>query len=120
MKRILVIDDDTDMVELLKNRLTRHHYEVTTASEGVEGLAKAKMEKPDLIILDVAMPVMDGYTFVQDFKHNVELHTIPVIVLTGREELEDLFRQEGFTNFVSKPFQEAELLKNIEQNLSCL
>ena len=104
MKKILVIDDDPEMIELLRNRLEKKKFQVISASEGVEGLVRAKEEKPALIILDIVMPVMDGYVFVQQFKRDDALNKIPVIILTAKDQLQNLFQVENMSNFVAKPF----------------
>lgn len=112
-KKILVIDDDPVTVGLLSSRLKANQYDVSMAGDGAEGLVKLKEEKPDLIILDVAMPKMDGYTFVQEFKKVTQLDKTPIIMLTSRDQMKDLFTMEGIKDYVVKPFNIEELLKKI-------
>ncbi len=82
-KRILIIDDDPDQVETVSMMLESKGFEPIAAYDGKEGLAKAKSEKPDLIILDVMMPNMDGYEVSKELKKDETLENIPVIMLTA-------------------------------------
>jgi len=118
MKKILVIDDNHEMVDLMRQRLEAKKFQVLTASEGVEGLAKAREEKPDLILLDIVMPVMDGYVFIQEFKRDDSLKKIPVIILTAKGQLKDLFNVENMNNFISKPFEFDDLYAMIQKLIS--
>ena len=81
--KILIIDDDVDFVEATKIVLESKPYEVVVAHEGEEGLRKVVEEKPDLIILDVIMPIKDGFTVAEQLKKDPQLSKIPVIMLTG-------------------------------------
>lgn len=81
--KILLVDDDEDFVEATKLVLESKPYEVIVAQDGDEGLAKARKEKPDLIILDVIMPVKDGFSAAEQLKKDTELQKIPVIMLTS-------------------------------------
>lgn len=115
MSKILVIDDEPDIIKVLTSRLQANNYEVVTAANGEEGLEKLKNENPDLIILDILMPQMDGYTFVKRLKKTGR--EVPIIVLTAKQGMKDLFAIEGITDYVVKPFNADELLKKIEKNL---
>ncbi len=117
--KILVIDDEPEIVQLEKNRLEKNHYEVISASDGVEGIVKARDEKPDLIVLDVLMPNLDGYSFVKELKTDPDIKRIPVIVLTSRDQLRQLFEIEGLTqdNFMIKPFNGEELVHRVKKIL---
>ena len=117
MSKILVIDDDPTMVSALQERLEANRYAVITALDGEVGLEKAEREKPDLIILDVVMPTMDGYTFVRQLRTKPGTGKIPVIILSGREKMRDLFELEGINDFLIKPYQAQDLLKKIEELL---
>ncbi len=121
--KILIVDDDPDLVEATKIVLETK-YDVITASEGNEGIEKAKAEKPDLIILDVIMPVKDGFTAAEQIKKDPELAEIPVIMLTSYAE------RKGETNipaskgmmleaedYIEKPVKPEELLKRVEDLL---
>lgn len=115
--RILVIDDEQETVELLKVRLEANRFEVISASNGEEGLEKVHYEKPDLIIVDVLMPKMDGYTFVRELKTNRETSRLPLIVLTGKVKMEELFKLEGVEDYLIKPFKINDLLDRIHKYL---
>jgi len=116
MKKILVIDDEPHMVMMIKSRLEANNYEVISASNGKEGLEKIPQEKPDLIIVDVLMPEMDGYTFVRKLK--IANDEIPIIVLTAKPGMADLFAEEGITDYLYKPFETEELLSTVEQMIA--
>ncbi len=118
--KILLVDDDPDFVSATKIVL-ESKYEVVTASEGEEGIQKAKDEKPDLIILDVIMPVKDGFSAAEQLKKDPQLAEIPIIMLTSYAQ------QKGNTNipvskgmsleaedYVDKPVKPEELLKRVE------
>lgn len=113
MKKILVVDDEGEIRDLLETRLKANGYDVVTASDGVEGLVKAKDEKPNLIILDVSMPNMDGYSFIRELQKE-NLKNIPVLVFTARPHLQDLFKIEGIHNYMIKPFNADEFLSKVK------
>ena len=112
--KILVIDDDPNIVDLLKHRLKINGYEIVTASNGEEGLARVEDENPDLILVDVLMPKMDGYTFVRALRKKPESSTIPVIVITAKDKMKDLFDLEGIQGYMIKPYQPEELLELVK------
>ncbi|MFA5060017.1 MAG: response regulator [Candidatus Omnitrophota bacterium] len=117
-KKVLVVDDDPVVLKLVKSRLEANQYEVTTASDGDEGLQKLKTQKPDLIILDVEMPRMDGYTFVVELKKHDDLKNIPIIILTAKEHLKDLFKLEGIRDYIVKPFKAEKFLETVKKYLA--
>ncbi len=102
-KKILVIDDDQLNVKLVKARLESAQYEVITAFDGDEGLVKVQKDKPDLIILDVEMPKMNGYTFLLELKKLGDLSKTPVVVLTAHGENEPIFTLKGARGYLIKP-----------------
>ena len=110
MKKILVVDDDPGICELLESRLNTNGYEVIKSSNGVEAFVKAKDEKPDLIILDAAMPVMDGYQFVKETRWQAEIKDIPILILTARMNTKEMFDAIGIAHFLTKPFDSKKLL----------
>ncbi len=116
-KKILIIDDDPNIVELLKRRLLASQYLVATANNGEDGLAQVKVEKPDLIIVDVLMPKMDGYTFVRMLRREEEVRNIPVIVLTAKDKMKDLFEMEGVKDYIVKPYRPEDLMEKVKRNL---
>ncbi len=115
MTKILVIDDDTSINELIKIHLELHGYEVVQAFNGTEGFAKAKQEEPALIVLDVMMPEVDGYTVAQRIRQCDEIADTPIIMLTALSELND--KVSGFNigvdDYLTKPFEIDELIVRI-------
>ena len=124
-KKILIVDDDPDMVEATSMILKSMHYDVVAAYGGVEGLEKAKAEKPDLIVLDVMMPDKDGYTVCKELKADPVLCEIPVLLLTAVVSYISTTRfshQMGMEteadDYMDKPVEPIELAKRIEVLLS--
>ncbi len=110
MKKILVVEDDLDLAVIVAERLKANGYEIIKASDGLEALIKAREEKPHMIVLDVTMPVMDGYQFLQELKWDDEVRDIPVVVLTGRSSAKKEFAAVGIEHFLLKPFDAQMLL----------
>lgn len=104
-KTILVIDDEADLVKVLKFRLEKRGYNVLTAFDGEQGLAMAEKARPHLIILDINMPRMSGIEFYKRICGAGERPPYPVLVLTARGELKDLFKDINADGFLSKPFE---------------
>lgn len=115
MTKILVIDDDTAINELVKINLELQGYKVLQAYNGVEGFALAKQEQPALIILDVMMPEVDGYTVAQRIRQCAEIAETPIIMLTALSELDN--KVEGFNlgvdDYLTKPFEIEELIVRV-------
>jgi DNA-binding response OmpR family regulator len=111
-KTILVVDDETRLVSLVGNYLTQEGYRVVTANNGKEALTIANRAKPDLIILDIMMPVMDGYEFMQE--HRKERNT-PIILLTARvaDEERVIGLELGADDYITKPFRPRELVARV-------
>lgn len=101
-KKILVIDDDKDYTKLLGFQLEAKGYQVVISNEGEEGFQKVLDEKPDMILLDIKMPELDGFTFVRRLKANGLIKKIPVMILTGYETMRDLFQFEGIAGYFVK------------------
>lgn len=114
-KRILIIDDDQGLLKLMAAFLTSHGYQVATAADGEEGLEAIRQQKPDLIVLDVQMPRMNGYTFVFEMKKIEDAKNIPIVVLTAKEGMAEIFKVEGVKEYVIKPFQTEALLATIKK-----
>lgn len=115
-KKIMIIDDDVELLRLVKTRLKVNEYEVITASNGEEGLEKARAERPNLILLDIQMPKMDGYTFIKTLrKEEGSLKDVPIIVISAKGKMEDLFRMEGVSDYIVKPFEAKDLLEKVEK-----
>ena len=116
-KKILVVDDEIELVELVKIRLEVNGYEVITANSGLEGLSKAVSELPDLIILDIAMAEMDGYAVLQKLKQEEKIKDIPVIMLTAFAKMKSLFEMEGISDYIVKPFDPQDFLSKVDKVL---
>ena len=114
-EKILLVDDDQDFSQLLEFDLRKKSYQVARTVNGEEGLEKVKSEKPVLIILDIKMPKMDGYTFVRRLKKEPESKDIPMIVLTSYEPMKDMFRLEGVNDYFVKSANMEGLLKVVEK-----
>ena len=114
-KKILVVDDEEQLALAVKIRLQSRGYQVVTASDGQQALELAAQERPDLILLDVLMPVMDGYSCLREINTRFGRGKIPVIVLTARERMKDLFELEGIEDYVIKPFDHDDLLIRIDR-----
>jgi CheY-like chemotaxis protein len=116
-KKILVIDDEPHILKMVKSRLEANNYEVVVAFDGAGGLEKVASEKPDLIISDIMMPKMHGYEFVKKLKGDPVHKDIPVIMLSIKEKMKDLFELEGVSDFIVKPFTPEELLEKVRKYL---
>ena len=114
-RKILIIDDEPDIVETMKCRLEFCKYKVVTADNGEEGLKKAASEKPDLILLDTNMPVLNGHQMLKRLRNDPELKNIPVIMCTALCESQDIATASayGITDYVTKPFDYAQLIEKI-------
>jgi len=120
--RILLVDDDPDFVEATKVVLESKPYKVITALSGGEGLKKAREEKPDLVLLDIIMPGVDGFQVCQQLKKDPQLAQIPVIMITSFSEKyveTSLGVSQGLTleaeDFIDKPVAPTELLIRVEK-----
>jgi two-component system, cell cycle response regulator len=119
MAKILVIDDSRLISHVAKTILTKQEHEVILAQDGLSGLQAAKSEHPDLILLDLVMPVMDGYQVCQELKKDEKIKEIPVIMLTSKAEPADKVRglELGALDYVVKPFDEGELVARVNIQL---
>ena len=115
--KILVVDDDQDFSQLLAVDLKRSGYQVDLASDGEEGLEKIKTEKPDLVVLDIKMPKMDGFTLVRRLKKDSETKAIPLIVFTSYEPMKDMFELEGVSDYFIKSVNMGDLRRTIDKYL---
>jgi len=111
MSKILVVDDDIAINELIKVNLDIWGYDVINAYDGIQGFTLAKQEAPDLIILDVMMPDVDGYTVAKRVRENVSTKNIPILMLTAMGQLEDKVKgfDIGVDDYLVKPFEMEEL-----------
>ena len=116
-KKILIIDDDKTSSLLVQSRLQANQYEVFHASDGLKGLEEVKSVKPDLIILDVEMPRMNGYTFMNEFKKLDISKTTGVLVLTSHAEHQPIFTLKGVRGYLLKPIDMAALEEKVKKSL---
>ena len=118
-KKILVVDDAEFNRDLIV-QLLGDEYEVLEAVDGAEGVRKAEQEKPDLILMDLGMPVMDGWEATKMIKANSELKHIPIIAVTSHAMVGDEIqaREAGCDDYLPKPIDENELMRKIKKFLS--
>ncbi|MDO8734886.1 MAG: response regulator [Elusimicrobiota bacterium] len=117
MSKILAIDDDSTTLQLLDFFLTKHKYEVTIASNGVDGIKKAQEIMPDLILLDVMMPHMDGIEVCKKLRADGKTAKIPILFLSALSQDVEVMRglMAGSDGYIVKPFEPDNLLKSIEK-----
>jgi len=121
ISRILCIEDESEMIDLIRLILGRRGFDVIGASGGVEGLEMIRQEKPDLILLDLMMPDMDGWEVYQQMKADAETSTIPVIVVTAKAQSIDKvlgLHIAKVDDYIAKPFSPQELLSSVEKVLN--
>jgi two-component system, OmpR family, alkaline phosphatase synthesis response regulator PhoP len=114
-KRILIVDDDPGIVEVLSVRLTSNGYEVAAAHDGEAALVKIRAEKPDLVILDILMPGIDGITLCGIIKYDPQIKSIPVILVTVKHR--EIDKQVGRTvkadAYITKPFDIKDVIEKV-------
>ncbi len=115
-KTILVVDDEQDLLDLMEIILGGEGFNILTASNGQEALNKLKIELPDLVLLDVMMPVMDGWQTLRNIKINQETKHIPVVMVTAKIGEDDRARgfRDGATDYIGKPFAPREVVNRIK------
>lgn len=120
-KRILVVDDEKDIVNLIKYQLKAQGYQVVTAFNGLEALEKVAEEKPDLAILDIMMPKVDGWVVCHSVKGNISTRNTRIIILTAKSQfmakIKGLYIMQADI-YMSKPFEDTELLSNTDRLLN--
>jgi two-component system alkaline phosphatase synthesis response regulator PhoP len=116
-KKILAVDDERHIVRLVQVNLERAGYQVVSAFDGKEALKKVESEKPDLIVLDVMMPHMDGFEVLKRLKSDDKTRNIPVVMLTAKAQDADVFRgwASGVDCYLTKPFNPIELLTFVKR-----
>jgi len=119
-QRILVIEDQPDNRQILRDLLTSANFEVIEAEDGEAGLTAAAAHRPDLILMDIQLPGLDGYEATRRLKADEALHAIPVIAITAYElnEAEDKARAAGCDAYMAKPISPRRLLAKIREYLS--
>jgi len=117
--KILIVDDNPDLILVLKVRLESFGYEVAVAEDGVKCLEKVASDKPDLILLDILMPEMDGFQALKKLKENDKTKDVPVIMLTAKDKLDDVAKANslGAADFIVKPFDYRVMVEKIRKML---
>lgn len=115
--KVLVCDDERHIVRLIQVNLERQGYTVVTAFDGKEGLEKVRSEKPDLMVLDVMMPYMDGFEVLKTLRREPEYESLPVIMLTAKAQDKDVFEgyHYGADMYLTKPFNPMELVMFVKR-----
>ncbi len=119
-ERILVADDDLDIVDIIQTVLEGEGFQVLVANDGETALRKLREERPDLLLLDIMMPKLDGYQVCQRLKDDVTLSTIPVVIISakGQESDKDKGFRAGACDYIVKPFDPLELPEIVRRNLT--
>ncbi len=120
MTNILIVEDSSIQAEMLRRVLVAANYEVSIGRNGAEGLSMAQSRRPDLIISDVTMPIMDGFDLCQSIRSDASLNTVPVILLTAMTGLEDVVRglNAGADNYATKPYDATRLVRRVREALA--
>lgn len=115
--KILVCDDERHIVRLIQVNLEKNGFNVVTAYDGKEGLEKIQQEKPDLVVLDVMMPYMDGFEVLKNLRREPETEGLPVIMLTAKAQDKDVFEgyHYGADMYLTKPFNPIELVTFVKR-----
>ena len=118
--KVLLVDDDPVILKLLQVNFEMEGYTVMTAADGVEGLEKARSERPDIVLLDIMMPRMDGLQVTQALKGDDSTKDIPIILLSAKAQASDIQagRDMGADDYLTKPFDPLELLERVGDLLS--
>ena len=117
-KKVLIVEDDEDVMFVLCEGLSDSGYEIIGAFDGDEALEKIRKERPDLIILDIMMPELNGFELKKKLKIDVHLKDIPVLIITGRQNMKGLFSDTGenkVLGFIEKPFTLEVLKEEVEK-----
>jgi len=115
-KKVLAVDDDVDLLKMMKVRIEGEGYEFMSAQDGKEALQILKIKRPDVILLDIMLPSVDGYSVLREIRRTEEYKDIPVIILSAKEKkkIGDLFALEKVAFFIEKPFDAKDLLQKIK------
>ena len=114
-QRILVVEDQDDLRAILRDFLTASGYDVVEAVDGGEGVAKAQSERPDLILMDIQLPILDGYETTRQIRADPNLKTTPIIAVSSyaMKGDEEKARASGCDHYVTKPYSPIQLLRHI-------
>ncbi|MBU3911053.1 MAG: response regulator [Candidatus Omnitrophica bacterium] len=118
-KKILVVDDDPDLLKMLKLRIESEGYEFLSVQDGEDMIREMRAKRPDVVLLDIMLPKLDGYTALREMRKEESFKDTPVIILTAKErkKVGDLFAFEKVAFFVEKPFDAKDLLRKIRSLL---
>ncbi len=116
MQNILIIEDEVDIAELIAMNLQREGFSVETIHDGREGLALVLKNQPDLVVLDLMLPTLDGYQVLKEMQRDTRSHSIPVLMLTAKSQIEDriLGLEKGADDYMTKPFSPRELVLRVK------
>jgi len=119
-KRILLVDDELDLVETVRFSLELEGYDVLVSHNGEDALNQARKEKPDLILLDLMLPKLDGYKVCRLLKFDERYKHIPILMLTAKTQEKDklLGKETGADEYITKPFEMDELMRKVKSYLS--
>ena len=119
-KKILVVEDDANAVKLIEYTLEQEGYQVITASDGLEGLTKAQFEHPDLIVLDIMLPGLDGYEICHQLRQKPETAELPILMLSAkaRKEDKDTGLKTGADDYLAKPADPSLIVAKVEALLT--
>ena len=119
-RRVLVVDDEPDVLLLCRVNLEFEGYEVMEAADGVEAMSRVRERRPDVILLDVMMPRMDGWQVLSELKSDEELRDIPVVMLTAKVQDQDQIRgwSSGASEYITKPFSPLSLSQVLDDVLA--
>ncbi len=120
MAQILIVDDSPTEIHVLKSMLEKHGFEVETAENGTEGIERAKELKPDLILMDVVMPGLNGFQATRQLTRDAETAAIPVLIVTTKDQETDRVwgMRQGAKDYLTKPVTEKSLLEKINATLA--
>jgi CheY-like chemotaxis protein len=115
--RIMVVDDEEDVIETIKTMLEPEGFEIVPALSSEEAMGRLRRERPDLILLDIALPGNDGWDMLREIKGSEELRSVPVVMLTAKPLTEEIEREEleEVADYITKPFTKADILETIGQ-----
>ncbi len=117
MKKILLVEDDLSIRELLVEIFENEGYQVSSSLNGLEGIKSLQTETPDLIVMDIMMPVMDGYAFRKEMLADPKSSSIPLLALSAQTQSIEKLADYGITNFIKKPLELDELLEAVRNLL---
>jgi CheY-like chemotaxis protein len=117
--KVLIVDDEPNNVDFLEQALEDTGYQLITAANGQEALKKIQSEQPDLVLLDLAMPVMDGFAVLDQVKSDSMLRDIPIIIISAEHDSKSVVRgiKQGAEDYLTKPVNAAQLVKKVKEFL---